>query len=106
MLPPARPVRYDPAVETLAELVATRAADGAGRPALTDDTTGVALGWDAPAARVQARAAALVGAGVRRGDRVAILLPNSLACAEALLAAAVAGAAAVPINGRWTAAEV
>src|SRR5439155_252045 len=48
----------------------------------------------------------LVAAGVRPGDRVALLVPNSLACAETLLAAATAGAAAVPINLRWTASEV
>src|SRR5207247_10560216 len=44
--------------------------------------------------------------GRTSGGRVAPLVPNSLACAETLLAAASAGAAAVPINLRWTASEV
>jgi long-chain acyl-CoA synthetase len=91
-------------VETLGDLVCARGRDRG--PVLVDDATGVAVSGGELAARVDARARALVAAGVRRGDRVALLVPNSLAAAEALLAAAVAGAAAVPVNLRWTAAEV
>ena len=38
---------------------------------------------------------------VRDGDRVAIAASNTDACLEFLLAAAAAGAIAVPINTRW-----
>src|SRR5438093_4729515 len=91
-------------METVHELLESRRRDGA--PALIDAASGETLVGTALAARVAGRARALVAAGVCPGDRVAVLLPNSLACAETLLAAAAAGAAAVPINLRWTAPEV
>src|SRR5437870_9653381 len=91
-------------METVHELLESRRRDGA--PALIEAASGETLVGAALAARVAGRARALAAAGVRPGDRVALLVPNSLACAEALLAAARAGAAAVPINLRWTAAEV
>src|SRR5437870_13550309 len=83
-------------METVHELLESRRRDGA--PALIDAASGETLVGTALAARVAGRARALVAAGVRPGDRVALLVPNSLACAETLLAAATAGAAAVPIN--------
>jgi acyl-CoA synthetase (AMP-forming)/AMP-acid ligase II len=52
------------------------------------------------AAAVAAVAAGLLGAGLRRGDRLAVLLPRSVDEAVVLLAAAVAGGIAVPIHGR------
>jgi len=91
-------------METVTDALRARVADH--RPALGDDASGETLAGAELAARVAGRARALVAAGVRPGDRVAVLLPNSLACAEALLAAALARAAAVPINLRWTAREV
>src|SRR6266446_2490790 len=91
-------------METVHELLESRRRDGA--PALIDAASGETLVGTALAARVAGRARALVAAGVRPGDRVALLVPNSLACAETLLAAATAGAPAVPINLRWTATEV
>jgi acyl-CoA synthetase (AMP-forming)/AMP-acid ligase II len=93
-----------PAVDTIADLVRARDRDRAA--ALVDDATGAVVSGAELAARVDGRARALVAAGVRPGDRVALLVPNSLAGAESLLAAAVAGAVAVPVNLRWTAAEV
>ncbi|HXK23594.1 MAG TPA: AMP-binding protein [Myxococcota bacterium] len=51
-------------------------------------------------------AGALAGAGVRRGDRVALLLGNRSAYLELVFAAARLGAIAVPINARFTAPEV
>jgi len=51
-------------------------------------------------------AALLHDAGVRRGDRVAILLGNRSAYLEAVFAAARLGAIAVPINARFTAPEI
>src|SRR6266850_1722702 len=100
---PDAPLRSPP-VETLGDLVRSRARDRG--PVLIDDPTGAAVAGTELAVRVEARARALADAGVRPGDRVALLLPNSLACAESLLAVAGTGAAAVPINLRWTAAEV
>jgi long-chain acyl-CoA synthetase len=58
--------------------------------------------WDR-AARV---AGGLRGAGVQRGDRVAIRLPNGLDWALAFFGAQLAGAVAVPVNTRFTDAEV
>src|SRR5256885_17259418 len=91
-------------METVHELLESRRRDGA--PALIDAASGETLVGTALAARVAGRARALVAAGVRPGDRVALLVFNSLACAETLLAAATAGAAGVPINLRWAATEV
>ncbi|MFN8543210.1 MAG: AMP-binding protein [Candidatus Binatia bacterium] len=88
----------------LPELLAWRAE----RPAtvVLDAQQGQSVATDALARTVERKARVLVAAGVRPGDRVALLVPNSLACVEALLAVATAGAAAVPVNLRWTAPEV
>lgn len=51
-------------------------------------------------AAVEGTAAGLLAAGLRPGDRVAILLPRSLDEAVVLLAVAAAGGLAVPIHGR------
>ncbi len=51
-------------------------------------------------------ASALRGAGVRRGDRVAVLCPNSPAILEAHFGVPAAGAILVTINTRLSAAEV
>ena len=91
-------------MDTLAALVRSRAHRS--EPALIDDATGEVVTGSELAGRVAARVRLLAAAGVQRGDRVAVLLPNSLACAETFLAAATVGAAAVPINLRWTAPEV
>lgn len=57
--------------------------------------------WDR-AARV---AGGLRAAGVRRGDRVAIRLPNGIDWVLAFFGAQLAGAIAVPVNTRFTEAE-
>ncbi len=56
-------------------------------------------------ARARARACALRAAGVRAGDRVAIVLPPGLEFAYALHACLLLGAAAVPIDVRLGPAE-
>ncbi|MEO3782273.1 long-chain fatty acid--CoA ligase [Actinocorallia sp. B10E7] len=56
--------------------------------------------------RVARAAGALLGLGVRPGDRVAILSQNSDHYAELLLAVAWADAVVVPVNIRWSAAEI
>ncbi|MVU80887.1 AMP-binding protein [Nocardia sp. ET3-3] len=51
-------------------------------------------------------AAALAGAGIRAGDRVAVMARNDIEFLETSLAAATCGANPVPINTRWLADEV
>jgi acyl-CoA synthetase (AMP-forming)/AMP-acid ligase II len=51
-------------------------------------------------------ARALHGLGVKRGDHVALLLPNSVEYAEALFGTVLAGCVAVPLNARHRAAEL
>ncbi len=61
-----------------------------------------------PAVRVAARvwAAGLHRAGVRRGDRVLLVLPGGLDAVLGLVAATMLGAIPTPVNPRGTAAEV
>jgi acyl-CoA synthetase (AMP-forming)/AMP-acid ligase II len=54
---------------------------------------------------VSASTRAMLAAGVRPGDRVAVWAPNSLGWIVAALGAQSAGAALVPINTRWKGAE-
>ncbi|MBB5917571.1 long-chain acyl-CoA synthetase [Nocardia transvalensis] len=57
-------------------------------------------------ARAGRLAAALAGAGIGRGARVAVLLRNDIEFLEVSLAVAAAGANPVPVNTRWQAPEV
>ncbi len=57
------------------------------------------------AGRVDSMARLLSGAGVRRGDRVAMALPNGPECVEVLLAIMSLGAAAAPLNSAYTESE-
>lgn len=61
--------------------------------------------WSETRDRIARLAAALQDMGVRTGDRVAILALNSDRYTEFLSAVWWAGAAVVPLNIRWTAAE-
>jgi oxalate---CoA ligase len=72
------------------------AADGP-RTAIILPDSGQRVTYDALRRQVRAMAGALHGAGIRRGDRVAIALPNGLEAVVAFLAAAAAGTAA-PLN--------
>jgi acyl-CoA synthetase (AMP-forming)/AMP-acid ligase II len=93
-------------VQTVRDLVEARAAAPAARPALFDAASGATASGPDLWLRTRARARALAAAGARPGDRIALLLPNAPATVETLLAVASLGAAAVPINLRWRAAEV
>ncbi len=67
--------------------------------------------WRAPPpcscrARAVDRARALLALGIDSGDHVGILLPNCVAHVELLLACALIGAWAVPINSRFKAREL
>jgi acyl-CoA synthetase (AMP-forming)/AMP-acid ligase II len=72
------------------------AADGR-RTAVILPETGLSITYDDLRRRVCGMAGALCAAGVRRGDRVAMALPNGLDAIVAFLAATVAGTAA-PLN--------
>jgi acyl-CoA synthetase (AMP-forming)/AMP-acid ligase II len=62
--------------------------------------------WAESAERIARLAAALVELGVRTDDRVAILALNSDIYHEFLLAVCWADAVMVPVNTRWSAAEI
>ncbi|WP_194815046.1 AMP-binding protein [Nocardia sp. XZ_19_385] len=57
-------------------------------------------------ARAGRFAAALISAGINRGDRVAVVLRNDIEFLEVALGIATCGANPVPINTRWKAAEI
>jgi acyl-CoA synthetase (AMP-forming)/AMP-acid ligase II len=81
--------------------------DGAARygaaPAVVDGTRRIDFATLATSAADAARA--LVAAGVRPGDRVAIWAPNSLEWIVAALGVTTAGAVLVPVNTRFRGAE-
>jgi acyl-CoA synthetase (AMP-forming)/AMP-acid ligase II len=77
----------------------------AGRTALVAPEDGQPLTYAQLASRVETLAGRLAAAGVRRGDRVALALPNGPEVVQLLLAIAVAGAAAAPLNPAYTANE-
>jgi fatty-acyl-CoA synthase len=56
--------------------------------------------------RVESVARSLAGLGVRRGDRVGLLMPNSVAFLELVFACSILGAVSVPINARFRAVEL
>lgn len=57
-------------------------------------------------ARTRHLARALLGLGIQRGDRVALLMPNSLAFLEMEFACLRIGAVAVPVNARFRSVEL
>lgn len=91
-------------VATLGDLLLRGAADHPDRAALIlpDDRISFAGLRD----RAFAVARSLHALGVRRGDHVAILIPNSVAYAEALFGVALLGCVAVPLNARHRASEL
>jgi acyl-CoA synthetase (AMP-forming)/AMP-acid ligase II len=81
----------------------TKTADVADRPCFRDDYT--ALTYAEFSDRVDAFAAQLSQAGLRRGDVLAVMLPNRVELVLAIFAAWRLGAAATPINPAFTATE-
>ncbi len=88
--------------EPLTELLARGEPD---RPALIVPDSGEVLTYAQLAARIEALAQRLAGLGVRRGDRVALSLPNGPDFVLLLLAITVLGAAAAPLNPAYTETE-
>jgi len=76
-----------------------------GHPALVVPDDGQVLTYARMAAAIEALAQRLAGAGVRRGDRVALTLPNGPDFVLLLLAITALGAAAAPLNPAYTQAE-
>ena len=74
-------------------------------PAFIVPEDGQVLTYAQLAARIETLAGRLAGAGVRRGDRVALTLPNGPDFVQLLLAVTVLGAAAAPLNPAYTQAE-
>ena len=75
------------------------------RPALLFDETGESLSFSELAVRVDRVAAALARAGIRRGDRVGIMLPNRVEWPLAWLGLARVGAVMVPVNTGYRTAD-
>jgi oxalate---CoA ligase len=88
--------------ETLTALLGAGEPD---RPALIVSDSGQVLTHAQTAARVEALAQRLAGLGVRRGDRVALALPNGPDLVLVLLATVALGAAAAPLNPAYTQPE-
>jgi oxalate---CoA ligase len=76
-----------------------------GRAALVVPDDGQVLTYAQAADRVEALAQRLAGLGVRRGDRVALSLPNGPDVVLLLLAITGLGAAAAPLNPAYTETE-
>ncbi|WP_086667823.1 FadD3 family acyl-CoA ligase [Lentzea kentuckyensis] len=93
----------DPSRQTVSAVLDRAAASYIDAEALVDGE--VRLTYTELRAAVRTAARALVGMGVRPGDRVALCAPNSCHWVIAALGALHAGAALVPINTRFTAAE-
>jgi acyl-CoA synthetase (AMP-forming)/AMP-acid ligase II len=75
------------------------------RPALLVPEDGQVLTYGQVADRVARLAGSLAGAGVRRGDRVALTIPNGPDMIQLLLAITALGAAAAPLNPAYTHSE-
>jgi len=84
----------DPSPTTLLDLLAPIPSS---RTAIVVPEANLHVSYGALRGQVEAMAEALAGAGVRRGDRVAMAFPNGLPTIVAFLAASLAGTAA-PLN--------
>ncbi len=93
----------DPSRQTVSAVLDRAAALHGAAEALVDGD--IRLTYTELRAAVHTAAQTLIGMGVRPGDRVALCAPNSRHWVVAALGALHAGAALVPINTRFTAAE-
>lgn len=88
----------------LAAMVRRAAAEGGERRALWCD--GRSITWAELDANVDALARGVINLGLRRGDRLALLLGNSIEFVIAYFGALRAGLVVVPMNPAYTGAEV
>jgi long-chain acyl-CoA synthetase len=93
-----------PEPQTLAELVSDVARADPGRVALIFDDR--SYSYAELDARIEPAANALAARGVRRGDRVAVMLQNSLEFVEVYYGALRLGAIVVPVNAMYKHHEV
>jgi oxalate---CoA ligase len=91
-----------PGPATAEALTAVLAAGDPARPALIVPDTGEVLSYAQVATYVGVLARRLAALGVRRGDRVALSLPNGPDVVLLLLAITALGAAAAPLNPAYT----
>jgi fatty-acyl-CoA synthase len=91
---------------SIGEWVARRALRRPTATALIDADTGQVTSYAELDDEVRAMAAALHDLGVRRGDRVALIMENSPAFVHVMFGAANLGAVVVPVNFRLAAAEI
>jgi acyl-CoA synthetase (AMP-forming)/AMP-acid ligase II len=87
-------------------LLANRAELNPGRQAYVDSQSGTGLTFGELNLRCNRVANALIAAGIRPGDRVAVALMNSAEFMEAYFAIAKMGAVVVPLNWRLVADEL
>ena len=88
----------------LADLVRRAAEGSADKPALVSSVASVT--WAELDERVDRLAAGLLSRGHAAGDRIGVLLPNSIEFAVAYFAVLRAGLVALPLNTAYTAAEL
>ena len=113
MHPPVRP-RRDPGVPltvsrytelcTLGDMLVRGSERHPDRDALV--LPGVRLSYRELEERARAVARSLMAAGVTRGDRVGLFMPNGAEFIEILFGIMFCGAVAVPVNARFTAREL
>ncbi|MFC9968354.1 FadD3 family acyl-CoA ligase [Nocardia ignorata] len=92
-----------PAAQTIPQALRQTAAAYPHEPAIVDGET--RLTWAELLDQVRIAARALIARGIEPGDRVAMWAPNTHHWVVAALAAHSAGAALVPLNTRYVAAE-
>lgn len=86
-------------MRTLPEMFAAAAEQNAARTAVVDGER--AVSYETLKIKVNSLAAKLHGMGVRKGDRVAILLPNGLDFVRSYFAVVTLGAIVVPMNDTY-----
>ncbi|MDB5422802.1 MAG: hypothetical protein JWQ29_218 [Phenylobacterium sp.] len=89
---------------TLADMLRRSAAAGGDAPALRID--GAQRSYAQLLRNSETRARQMLGLSLTRGDRVGLLLPNSVELVEIVLGAAMIGVAVVPMNTRFKAGEL
>ena len=92
--------RFDAVDVTLPEIWASHARRDPQKPALVCDGQG--LSWGDFNESMNRLANALIGAEVRKGDRVAVLVSSSIAACVAMFGAVKSGAVMVPVSGMLT----
>ena len=103
--PPGVPADIDPAqVGTLVDLFRSSVAAYASRPAY--ESFSARLTYADLKREAEAFASWLQGAGMKKGDRVAIMMPNVLAFPVAMFGALIAGCTVVNVNPLYTPREL